>query len=155
MENYREKLKLTNAIIAVASFALAAFNFLSFAGEQGWILFPELAGDEQWQTDWRAFVSGAAFGILLVMIFILIRNIRALIDEKFFKKLYVADHDERSNQIYLYSRSAGMQAFLILGLVAAVVAGYFSMVVSFTIMACLVSASVICLLIKLYYSVKF
>lgn len=155
MENYREKLKLSNIIMAIACIILAAVSVLSLAAEQRWLPMPEPAGDEPMQAYWRHYISGATLGILLVMLFSLVRNIRALKDERFFKKVYVKDHDERANQIHLYAKAAGMQAFLILGVAAAVTAAYFSPIVGFTIMGCVVSAAVICLILKLYYSRKF
>ena len=104
---------------------------------------------------WRGFVCGASFAILAFLIFGLVRNIRALRNEKFLKKLYIRENDERSIQIWTSARAAAFQAFLLLGLVAIVVAGYFSVTVSITILCCVWFASIIGLLFKLYYNKKF
>lgn len=155
MENFREKLKIQNITIAICSFILAAFSFLSAAGEAGIIPFFVPTGDSHWQSMWRGFVCGAACGLLVLMIIGLVRNILALKDEKKLKKLYVKEHDERSIQVWTYARAAAYQTFLLLGLVAIVVSGYFSMTVSITILACVWTASITGLLFKLYYNKKF
>ena len=71
------------------------------------------------------------------------------------KKLYVKEHDERMAQIYIYARSAGMQMFLLLGLVAIIVAGYFSIAVSLTILGCVLAGSFLSAGFKFYYQKKF
>lgn len=154
MEKFRDKLKLNNFITAVCAFLLAAFCFIMAAAEAGLIpLTP--AGDSHWQHMWRGFCVGAACGVLGVMIFGLVRSIRALQDEEKLKKLYVEENDERAVQIWTAARAMAMRTFLMLALAAGVVAGYFSMVVSITILACAVVLSVMGALFKVYYSIKF
>lgn len=154
MEKFRDKLKLNNFITAVCAFLLAAFCFIMAAAEAGLIpLTP--AGDSHWQHMWRGFCVGAACGVLGVMIFGLVRSIRALQDEEKLKKLYVEENDERAVQIWTAARAMAMRTFLMLALAAGVVAGYFNMVVSITILACAVVLSVMGALFKVYYSIKF
>ncbi len=156
MEKYREKVKIGSMILAAAACILALFCILTILGEAG--LFPFLtpsAGDSHWQSMWRGFCCGASFGILAMMVFGLIRNLLALRDEKKLKALYVREHDERTIQIWASARAAGLQAFLLLGLVAVVVSGYFSVTVSLTLLACVFSGCLITLAFKIYYSRKF
>ena len=156
MEEYREKLKLTNAINGVACLILAVFCVLGFAGEAGWVSFmTPAAGDSHWQSTWRGFVSGAAGGILALMLYGFIRNALALKDEKKLKKLYIKEKDERQNQIYTQALCAAMRTALILGLVAVVVTGYFNMTVSITLLVTVFVVSWMCLGFKLYFSRKF
>ena len=156
MENFKEKLKIQNIVIAIAACILALFCFLSAAGEAGIIpFFNPVGGDSHWQSVWRGFISGAACALLAFMIFGLVRNIRAMHSEKELKKLFVRENDERMIQVWTYARAAAFQIFLILGLVAIVVSGYFSMTVSITILACVLATSIIGLLFKLYYNKKF
>lgn len=154
MENYRDKLKLNNLITGLCAFLLAAFCFFMAAAEAGLIPITP-AGDSHWQHMWRGFCVGAACGVLATMIFDLVRSIRALKDEKLLKKLYVEENDERTIQIWTAARAMAMRTFLMLALAAGVVAGYFNMVVSITILACAVVLSVMGALFKLYYSIKF
>lgn len=155
METFREKLKIQNLILSIGAVVLAVFCFLSAAGEAGILpFFTPAAGDSHWQSMWRGFVSGAAFAILAFLIFALVRNLRALGSEKALKKLYIKENDERAIQVWTSARAAAFQAFLLLGLVAIIVAGYFSVTVSITILFCVWSCSIVALLFKLYYNRK-
>ena len=155
MELFRDKLKMQNLVIAICCFILAVFSFLAAAGQAGIIGFMEPATDNtHWQSMWRGIITGMSFGIMIVMIAFLIRNILALRDEKKLKKLYVETNDEREIQIWTAARSTAMQLFLMVGVVAAIVAGYFSMTVSITIIACMFLQSITGFFCMLYYRIK-
>lgn len=155
MNEFRDKLKLQNLGIGICCLVLAAFSFLSAAGEAGIINFVPAVGDSHWQSRWRGIVMGVSWSLTVMQIGFLIRNITALRDEKKLKKLYVETNDERQIQIWTAARSSAMQIFLIIGVVASIVAGYFSVIVSITILACLFTQSMIGLVCSLYYSKKF
>ena len=155
MEQYKETLKKQNIFLTVCIIILALFTILSFAAECGLIPLAPLAGDSHWQSKWRGFVCGAAFGILALMAYGLVQNRKALKDDKALKKLYIKNHDERQIQIWTAARAASMQVFLLGGLVACIVAGYFSVTVSLTILACVVLHALIAAGFKLYYSKKY
>jgi hypothetical protein len=155
MELFRDKLKMQNLVIAICCFILAVFSFLAAAGQAGIIGFMEPATDNtHWQSMWRGIITGMSFGIMIVMIAFLVRNILALKDEKKLKKLYVETNDEREIQIWTAARSTAMQLFLMVGVVAAIVAGYFSMTVSITIIACMFLQSITGFFCMLYYRIK-
>lgn len=155
MEHYKEKLKLTNLFLVIGCVILAFFAILAIGSELGWfrVLRP-LAGNSHWQSTWYGFVTGACCGLFALMLFGLIRNLRALKDEKKLKALYVKEHDERTVQIITLARNTAMQILLMGGLVAAVIAGYFSITVSVTILACILAASITSLLLVGYYCKK-
>lgn len=156
MENFREKLKIQNLTIALGCIILTAFTIMAALAEAGVIpFFVPTAGDSHWQSMWRGFICGASFGILALMLFGLVRNILALKDEKKLKKLYIKANDERTIQVQTSAQAAALQTCLLLGLVAIMVSGYFSMTVSLTILGCVFTASVIGVLFKIYYSKKF
>ena len=155
MEQYKETLKKQNIFLIVCIIILALFAALSIAAAAGLIAISPLAGDSHWQSKWRGFVCGAAFGIMGLMIYGLLQNRKALRDDKQLKKLYIKNHDERSIQIWTAARAASMQVFLLGGLVACVVAGYFSVTVSLTILVCVALHSLIGLGFKIYYSKKY
>ena len=155
LEKFRDKIKLDNLTIALSCFILALFSFLAAMAEAGMIpFFNPTGGDSHWQSTWRGFISGAAFGIIIFMVVCLIRNIRALNDEKLLKKLYVKEHDERTIQIWTAARARTMQTSVILGLVAGIVAGYFNMVVCITLIAFVFLQSITGAAFALYYSYK-
>jgi hypothetical protein len=155
MELFREKLKIQNLAIGMCCFILALFSFMAAAGEAGIIGFMQPAiENSHWQSMWRGIVMGMSVGILIVLIAFLIRNILALKDEKRLKKLYVETNDEREIQIWTAARSTAMQLFLMVGVVAAIVAGYFSMTVSITIIVCMFLQSITGFFCMLYYRIK-
>lgn len=156
MENFKEKLKVQNIIIGTGCCVLAVFFLLSAAGEAGLLpLFAPAVADSRWHSMWRGFLSGASFALLAIMLFGLVRNLRALHDDKALKKLYIRENDERAIQVWISARAAACQAFLVLGLVAIIVAGYFNVTVSLTILACVLSCSLFGLLFKFYYNRKY
>ena len=154
MKEYREKLKTQNITIAVGCFALVLFSVAAVLNELGVLHFMPATGDGRWASRRNGFLCGAAIGILASMIVALVKNIRALGDEQELKKLYVREHDERQIQIWTKARAAATQTFLMLGLVAGVIAGYFSMSVSITILACVTIHAFIGLAYKIYYGIK-
>ena len=155
MEQYKEKLKITNVFLAIGCIILAIFAILAIGSELGWFhILKPMAGDSHWQSAWFGFVTGASCGIFALMLVYLIRNKRAVKDEKKLKKLYVKEHDERTIQILTLARNTAMQILLLGGLVAVVIAGYFSITVSLTILGCIFVSSITSLLLVAYYSKK-
>ena len=155
MEQYKENLKITNIFLAVGCVILVFFTFLSVGSELGFFrILKPVAGDSHWQSSWNGFITGASCGIFALMLVSLIQNCRALKDEKKLKKLYVKKHDERTIQIITLARNTAMQILLIGGLVAVVIAGYFSITVSLTILACIFVSSITSLLLTVYYNKK-
>ena len=108
-------------------------------------------------------LTGIAIGVVLgwqsqmsaMLLFGLIRNLRALKDEKKLKQQYVKEGDERQKQIYTNALCAAMRATLILGLAAVIVAGYFSMTVSLTLLVTVLLGSLMTLAFKLYFGKKY
>ena len=155
MQHYKEKLKITNIFLTVGCAVLAVFIVLAIGNELGWFhILKPVAGDSHWQSSWNGFITGASCGVFALMLVSLIRNCQALKDEKKLKKLYVKENDERTIQIVTLARNTAMQILLLAGLVATVIAGYFSITVSLTILACTFTASVTSLLLVGYYSKK-
>lgn len=155
MNEFRDKLKLQNLGIALCCFVLALFCFLAAAGEAGLINLVPATDDIHWQSLWRGIMMGASVGILMVLIAYLVRNIMALKDDKKLKKLYVESNDERQEKIWTAARSSAMQIYLMIGIVAAIIAGYFSITVGITVLACIFIQSMIGLGCALYYGIKF
>lgn len=155
MEQYKEKLKLSQRITAIAGLVLAIFSILALLSEAGILPITPVTGDSHWQHMWRGIVCGASFGLAILMLAWTIRIRKALHSEKELKKLYVEANDERQVQIFTSARATAMQVFLIGGLVVGVVAGYFNMTVSITILSCVVIHALIGGAFKIYYSKKF
>ena len=155
METYREKLKVQNVILVIGCVVLAVFCVLGFLGEAGVVNLVPSVENSPWQSSWRGFISGASIGILAMLLFGLIRNLRALKDEKKLKQQYVKEGDERQKQIYTNALCAAMRATLILGLAAVIVAGDFSMTVSLTLLVTVLLVRLMTLAFKLYFGKKY
>lgn len=154
MVEFKEKLKAQTRNTTVGILIWASICLLGFVFEAGDILIP-IGENSHWASMWHGFISGVSCGFLVLMVIALIRNLRAMKDEKALRKLYIAETDERNIKIWTSARATAMQTFLMLGLAAGIVAGYFNMTVSITILACIMVHSVIGLLCKVYYSKKF
>lgn len=155
MEQYREKLKLQNSFCGIGCVVLVVFAFLAIGSELGWfhILIPA-ASDDHWRSTWYGYITGTSIGVFGVLLTCLIRNCRAIRDEKILKKLYVEAHDERKIQIQTLARNTAMQILLCFGLVATVIAGYFDVKVSITIFVCIWISSSVNLILISYYDKK-
>lgn len=155
MEQYKEKLKIQNWIFGISCLVLLIFAVLAIGSELGLfsILIPA-THDERWRSTWYGYITGSCVGVFAVMLAGLIRNIRALKDEKKLKKLFVEAHDERTIQIQTMARNTAMQILLYTGLVATVIAGYFNVTVSITIFVCIWISSSVNLLLISYYNKK-
>ena len=155
MEQYKEKLKITRRIITVAALILTACCILFVLSECGIINIAPNAGDVHWQSRWRGMICGASFGLSIFLFAWTIRISKALRSDKELKKLYVEANDERQEKIRTAAGSSATQIFLIVGLVAAIVAGYFSVAVGTTILACLFIHSMIVVGCSMYFNMKF
>ena len=113
--------------------------------------------EEGYRLGFRTFVlqSGEDPALNDELLTGLIRNLRALKDEKKLKKLYIKESDERQAQIVAKALCEAMRATLILGLAAVIVAGYFSMTVSLTLLVTVLLVSLMTLAFKLYFGKKY
>ena len=113
--------------------------------------------EEGYRLGFRTFVlqSGEDPALNAELLTGLIRNLRALKDEKKLKKLYIKESDERQAQIVAKALCEAMRATLILGLAAVIVAGYFSMTVSLTLLVTVLLVSLMTLALKLYFGKKY
>ena len=155
MEQYKEKLKITNIFLIICCAVLAVFAVLAIGSELGWfsILLPD-TGDSHWASGWHGYIFGASIGIFSAMLGFLIRNSRAMKNDKKLKELYVKEHDERTIRIQTLAGNMTMKCLLWMGLVASIIAGYFSITVSITILACIFVISTVNLILIAYYCKK-
>lgn len=154
MEQYKKKLMAQNKQTLIAIVIWFVLCILGIVCEVGGFLTP-VTGDSHWASKWHGIISGASFAFLVLMIGYLVRGLQAVKDEKALKKAYIEETDERNIQITTAAQASSMKTFLMLGLAAGIVAGYFSMTVSVTILACVVIHSLIGIGFKVYYCKKF
>ena len=153
MEQYKAKLKSDTVLTAILALILLTVSILAIVNEMGYIgLFTPIAGDSHWHSRWNGFITGASVGLNIFMIVAIIRNIRAMNDDHALKKLYVKTNDERSGEITKSAQAAAYRSALYMKLVAVVVAGYFSITVSLTILACLWVTALLGAAYKFYFN---
>ena len=155
MEQYREKLKISNIFLCIGCTVLDVFALLAVGSELGWfrILHPVI-DDSHWKSTWYGYVFGSSIGIFSTMLGFLIRNSRAMKNDRKLKELYIKEHDERNFRIQTLAGNTAMKCLLWVGLVATIIAGYFSITVSTTILACIFVCSTVNLILIAYYSKK-
>lgn len=145
MEQYRKKLKVENTLLGAAIIILITVQVLAYLR----IITPAIGA--RWVDFWNGFIAGASMGLCILFLIGIITNIRALRDESRLKKLYVKEHDERTAAIEKNAKSTGATIFLLAALLAGIIAGYFSITVFVTIIACDVALALISAAAKLYY----
>lgn len=106
----------------------------------------------------NSFVHGFHFGIGIsligISVFAIIQYVLALRKEDKLKKIYIEENDERSLLIYQKSGSIGINITMF-GLAAgSVIAGYFNVIVFFTLIAACLFTAVVRLVLKVYYNKK-
>ncbi len=155
MEKYKENLKFQNILLIIAMVILAvlggAVAYCEFSGSD---ILSAATTDDNMQSMWRGFLTGIATGIFAMMLLGLIRNFRAMRDDDLLKKRYIQDHDERTIQIWTSARAVSNQIFIIGGLVAGTVAGFFNMTVSICIFCCILANSLLVFGSKLFFAKK-
>lgn len=118
----------------------------------GWLeVFVPVGGGAEWAAAWNGFISGCSASMAALVAAGAIRNILALRSGERLRRQYIKTHDERTQQIFC---RAGLTSywFEVMGrLLAAVIAGYFSMAVSLACLGCLVYVCLTRLVLKLHY----
>lgn len=156
MEQFKTKLKTDTIITAFLALILLSVSGLAVANEAGALdLFTPVTGDSYWHSRWNGFITGTSVGLTVFMIASIIRNIRAIKNHAALKKLYIKDNDERTAEIAKSAQAAAYRTALLAGLVAVIVAGYFSVTVSLTILGCVWVAALLGPAYKFYFSKKF
>lgn len=101
------------------------------------------------------FISGFQIGILsamaVIVLYQMVRYLKALKDDTCLKQIYYKEHDERMCCIEQKVGKSCMGITLVLMIVAAVIAGYFSEVVFFTLLGSAALQALIGLGLKFYY----
>jgi len=106
-----------------------------------------------------SFMHGVAMGSTLAMVFItvfsMVKISRALKDDGELKKMYISEHDERAIFIRNKIGSNGLKIVMILLMFFAIIACYFNMVVTFSLIGAAMLCVVIMASLKIYYSQKY
>lgn len=144
MEDFRKKLQKNNKIyllfILFSTACLIAINTVS--------VFPA-------KINQAAEVNTGLFaGLIIISLVNLIRNKKALSDDKILKAMYIRNTDERNNLI-MKKASQATFTIIIVGLaVATIVSQYFSAVVSSTLSCCMAFILIVYFSVTAFYNRK-
>lgn len=148
MENYKEKLKkrvLWSPVLFVSIVLISIFG----------VVYKTQRSTEHIDGFITGFHLGFTAGILAVAIFYTIKYSIALRNEEKLRKLYIEEHDERTQ--YINSQIGGVGiAIIMIGLgVSTVIAGFVNEVMFFTSLGALFFTITVKLGLKLYYNNKY
>ncbi len=102
----------------------------------------------------KGFHIGAFIGFEVIAVSYLGKCMKARRDDTEMKKMYIEENDERTGLILRNASTLGMSVIL-MGLgVAAIVSGFFSATIFFTLMACLLFVLVVFFGLWAYYAKK-
>jgi hypothetical protein len=149
MENFRIVLKRRLALMGV-------FNGLAIVFIVITALYGRVAeGSENLAGMIRGFQFGIFLGLQLLILVLMGQYIRALRSEKAFKKLYIAENDERRKLIQ--DKIGGTGFNFILGVIAtaSVIAGFVNQTVFVTLLGVAIFIAVVKGCLKIYYRNKF
>ena len=149
MENYRNKLKTQNIILAVSAVSLIVVQILAYLR-----IIKPIEGNSHWSDMWNGMITGMAFAAMGFMIFGFVKNLISLKNPEKLKKQYIKENDERTLQIVKHGQAAGAAAFLLMLPAAIIISGFFNITVCITCLVITFCLSVSMALGKLIYSKK-
>lgn len=153
MESYRKKLQTQNTICAIGILVLVLLNTVVriYIPTPG-IILPQ--GSESFHDFYEGFIGGVSTGFGLLLVLNIFLNTRAMRNEERLKKQYIKEHDERSRQIWMLS-GANAYWFDAFGLLlAAIVAGRFSLIAFACLLGSLVYICIVRRILKIYFCKK-
>ncbi|MBP3705328.1 MAG: hypothetical protein J6I98_07335 [Clostridia bacterium] len=146
MEKYRKSLKIQNISFVIGALCLILLQVLALCG----VLTPAVP-DAHWADFWSGMLAGASFAFTAILIYGLVKNLRAMRDESKLRKLYAKEHDERTIQIVYNAQAGAYRLSLLALLVVALAAGYFNSTVSVTCLVVVFVQAVTGVIFKLYW----
>jgi hypothetical protein len=150
MEQYRlvlkKRIKIMLLLTLFAAFLQSAiiFDIFDLTSEMGF-LGGVVSG----------FQTGLLSAIMVIFIIISIRYLLIMKDEKKLKLMYNAENDERKIMIKQKSGGNVIIANSVIIIFAGIIAGYFNVIVFYSLVACGMFGIYFCLLLQLYYSKKY
>lgn len=146
MENYKKMMQQKIAVNAVM-FCIGSALFM--VGQWGYLSKYKPDG------DFGDFISGFQVGLFVILAVWLIASTvyigSALKDDKKLKEMYIEDTDERNMKICELTGISLYQSVCIPLLIAAIVAGYFSVEVFFTLFGVVLFISIVTIVRKIYF----
>lgn len=146
MEQYRKRLKreiIIQCVIMVAAVILVVFSYLRYL---------KLGSEESAGAFFQGFQTGLFMVWAAIMIWGIISSVRALRSEERLKKQYIKQYDERTRTIQTEAQAKAFQISILGMMIAAVISGFYSYTVFYTLLATLIVMCLIAAIGKLFYS---
>lgn len=145
MGKFREKIRGRIIWLMVVGISLGISYLILFSNQDKLPQMPDFM---------MSFHGGVLFGIEILLIGDILKNLMAIRDEKGLKKLYIEENDERRVMIMQKTGAMGM-AICIIGLGSAtVISGFFNETVFFTLLGATLFTALIKGFFKIYYHIK-
>lgn len=148
MENYKKIIQ--QRLLAMGLFLMSCGSICIVGGTSG--LFEEYKPDGDFGDFLSGFQIGVFIAFILICIFFLAKYTTALKSEKVLKEMYIKETDERSVKI---SELTGVRLQKIICfplLFSAIISGYFSAEVFFTLIAVIFFISIVTTTRKIYFN---
>jgi hypothetical protein len=102
----------------------------------------------------RGYQFGITTGLIVIMVYYIVKDLISLRDEKSLRKLYIEETDERNKTIMQQTGAVGMNLCIIGLAFASIVTGFFNQIVFFSLLGATIFASTIKGILILYYNKK-
>ncbi|MFC4776008.1 hypothetical protein ACFO9Q_04345 [Paenibacillus sp. GCM10023252] len=145
MDTYKEKIRTRTNLVSLAAIAAAIIFLVLTLYREHLPVLPSFI---------KGFHIGAFIGLELFAAFYLGKYMRVRHNETAMKKMYIAENDERTALILRNASMLGMSVILIGFTFAAIVSGFFSPTVFFTLMGSLLFVMIVFYALWVYYASK-
>lgn len=145
MNTYREKLRKRTNLMALAAVVTALIYLILTFNRDNLPTLPSFI---------KGFHIGAFIGLELFAVFYLGKYMRVRNNEAAMKKMFIEENDERNGLIIRNASTLGMSVIFIGFIVAAIVAGFFSSTIFFTLIGSLFFVLIVFFGLWFYYAKK-
>lgn len=156
MKEYRESIrkKLISTIITAVVIAIIyiSFQFIRLGGIGGPIT--RCIANIEIPDFIQGFQFGIFVGVEVNMIILFVKYKWSLLKEERLKELYIKEYDERDRYIKLQTSQTALLINYKLTAVATIIAGFFDIVVFFTLLFVLLTICLVFIFSKIYYNKK-
>lgn len=148
MENYRKIIK--QRLLAMGLFTMSCGSICLVGGMSG--LFEKYKPDGNFGDFLSGFQVGVFIAFILICVFFLAKYTTALKNEKVLKEMYIKETDERSVKISELTGERLKKIVCFPLLFSAIIAGYFSAEVFFTLIAVIFFIGLVTTARKIYFN---